>query len=80
MKKRTQIELTRDELMVLLKMYVDADIPDSAEIKIDTHEYYKATVDEHNPLEITWDNENCSVCGHDRIYHADTAVNHPFSA
>jgi hypothetical protein len=56
MKIQHKITLTREELLgILNSRMTDIQIPDDAEVSVDTGEYYKGTVEENYPLEITWD-------------------------
>lgn len=55
MKKQTLITVSRRELIDILSKHLGETIPDGAELKVETGEYYPANINEHHPLEIKWE-------------------------
>ena len=55
MKQEFKVTLTREELLDLIrKNSGDVDIPEDAQVSVDTGECYAGIVDTHTPLEIKW--------------------------
>jgi len=61
MKQKTTITISRHELLGIIRAHINlsqktvAIIPNDATISVETGECYNATVEDHNPLEISWE-------------------------